>query len=188
VPGPAPGGGVVGLPPMFTDPTLGWSCDIALDGSAECFNPFCVVLDTGDFGCSGGAVPVPPGGSPPDGWQCFPDENGAELCTGYGAGPDLSDGYPFPSYAVNPNPVGSGCLVPNQTRWCEGVYYGGWGQQLCYPMADGTWNWTQCVESGTIPNTDCACNYSALYEPDCCDAVDCSVVSEIDPTASCVLQ
>jgi hypothetical protein len=146
---PAPGG-------------LGWVCDKFKSEPEEkrdlyrCERP----VGSGD---------VPPGGAY---WACVKSSaSGGTRCE------ELQS----PPAPPGPKPSGAACY-PGQRMWCDGPI--GWGQVEC-DLATKTWKTTivdgnlllDCQESlagGKVPDTVCAC-YHALFNPSCCERVDCVV-------------
>lgn len=147
-----------------------WACTTNPDGTRHCVNPDCTQQPSGEFGCTGGGSPLPPGPAPPSGWHCMPDEFGHEVCDG---GPSVDASVDSPGM-----PTGSDCPTPGQQQWCDGPTYCGWGKRSCETQADGTWRWGSCNEGTTGPATPCACMNPFGFDSQCCERPDCLVVGE----------
>jgi len=149
----------------------GWMCTSNPDGSQTCTNPNCTQLPSGEFGCSNGSGPVPPGPTPPGGWTCTVDEFGHEVCTsppgggsgmggtggggggsggggGGGAGGGGGGGGSAGTGGSGGGggaPPGSNCPTAGQQRWCDGLNFCSWGKQICVNLGI-SWQWGPCVE------------------------------------------
>jgi hypothetical protein len=172
----------------------GWTCNKTVDNGITtwvCYGTSSTPPGGGNWECTqvngefntwkcerpeeGGDTP-PQDKNPPGGgwWSCvMGSEFSGERCGAVSQPPNP----PTPT----PN-EDEKCLI-NETRWCDGLQYCGWGQVKCDP-ATNTWatkivngvKMLDCQElgDGRRPNTVCAC-FHFYYNPSCCERPDCIV-------------
>jgi hypothetical protein len=165
--------------------TGGWQCTTNPDGSQTCYNPDCSQSPSGEFGCSNGGSPIPPGPTPPGGWTCVPGPTGGEICTSppTSGGTGGAGGGTGGTGGSGGAPPGSNCPMIGQQRWCDGQTFCSWGKQTCV-QSGSSYRWGTCVEGNPnappnpAPNTACSCYYPFSYNPQCCENSGCIVVGE----------